>query len=534
MNMRGCQSALLLSHLIVAATSESLSVYPAVPGLQPSPYYKFRLQQVGSDQWLEPMAMLTECTDEKFCNTTGIGQKLDGWSNTYINFLMGDDTRVELEVTRLWGDEIIKTAVVHPAAAAEGCEVMDGKAYCVIHKQGLFTIDINGQMDEQDTGKLPDGGNYEGPAIHTLTVFANPFIEDVPSIFEEGVLGVSPGETAPTEGDWTTLVFLPGIHDIGVNFRLHSNRSYYIPGDAIVYGTMNNGQHGEDGDNIRIFGHGTLSGDLLPHPNFAQPPINESEHYTYHPINIRASTDCLIEGITISNSPSHTIGLSRPGGSDRPVEIRWIKIFTWRANGDGIGLKRNTLLEDSFIRTQDDSMYVQGRGVRRVVFWNDVNGVPFLLTKVGESSMEDHDIVVEDCTVVYSRRWLPPCFGGQAFNLRGGGGGDGGTRLTFRNIVVEDPRPTMQLFMLLLSNAGMDTCNGHLVSRDPGDVHGIVFQNISAAAPSVLGQQDTLWGMEEGHIYDLLFQNVRIGDKLVDSVEHFLTNQYVYDIKFAS
>ena len=44
-------------------------------------------------------------------------------------------------------------------------------------------------------------------------------------------------------------------------------------------------------------------------------------------------------------------------------------------------------------------MYVQGRGVRRVVFWNDVNGVPFLLTKVGESSMEDHDIVVEDCTV---------------------------------------------------------------------------------------------------------------------------------------
>ena len=44
-------------------------------------------------------------------------------------------------------------------------------------------------------------------------------------------------------------------------------------------------------------------------------------------------------------------------------------------------------------------MYVQGRGVRRVVFWNDVNGVPFLLTKVGEPGMEDHDIVVEDCTV---------------------------------------------------------------------------------------------------------------------------------------
>ena len=50
----------------------------------------------------------------------------------------------------------------------------------------------------------------------------------------------------------------------------------------------------------------------------------------------------------------------------------------------------------------------------------------------------------------------------------------------------------------------------------------------------MLGQKDTLWGMEDGHIYDLLFQNVRIEGKLVDSVEHFLTNQYVYDIKFVS
>ena len=51
-----------------------------------------------------------------------------------------------------------------------------------------------------------------------------------------------------------------------------------------------------------------------------------------------------------------------------------------------------------------------------MVFWNDVNGVPFLflrvilyffflvkvpflLTKVGSDSMEDHDVTVEDCTV---------------------------------------------------------------------------------------------------------------------------------------
>ena len=152
---------------------------------------------------------------------------------------MGSKARVEVEVTKLWGEDEITTAVVHPANAAEGCEVqipfhigescviiqvMGGKAYCVVHKQGLFTIDINGQMDEQDTGKLPDGGNYEGPPIHTLTVFANPFIEDEPDIFGEGVLAIEPGEEVPTEGNWQTLYFLPGLHHVGLNFRLHSNR----------------------------------------------------------------------------------------------------------------------------------------------------------------------------------------------------------------------------------------------------------------------------------------------------------------------
>ena len=109
-------------------------------------------------------------------------------------------------------------------------QVIGGKAYCVVHKQGLFTIDINGQMDEQDTGKLPDPAgrsenpNYDGPPIHTLTIFANPFIEDEPDVFGEGVLAIEPGEEVPTEGDWDTLVFMPGLHHIGLDFRIHSNR----------------------------------------------------------------------------------------------------------------------------------------------------------------------------------------------------------------------------------------------------------------------------------------------------------------------
>ena len=51
--------------------------------------------------------------------------------------------------------------------------------------------------------------------------------------------------------------------------------------------------------------------------------------------------------------------------TERPTYIRWVKIFTWKANGDGISTKKNSLIEDCFLRTQDDAVYVTGRGMRR-------------------------------------------------------------------------------------------------------------------------------------------------------------------------
>ena len=64
------------------------------------------------------------------------------------------------------------------------------------------------------------------------------------------------------------------------------NKSYFLPGDTVVYGTMNNGKVWDDGQFIRIFGHGTLSGDKLPHPNQAEPPIPNGDYLTYDPIYI--------------------------------------------------------------------------------------------------------------------------------------------------------------------------------------------------------------------------------------------------------
>ena len=85
---------------------------------------------------------------------------------------------------------------------------------------------------------------------------------------------VSPGQEPPTDGSWHTLYFLPGLHDIGIDYRLQANRSYYIPGDAVVFGTLTS-MDGEAGFGVKIFGHGTLSGDRLPHPSYSDTPQAE-------------------------------------------------------------------------------------------------------------------------------------------------------------------------------------------------------------------------------------------------------------------
>ena len=56
-----------------------------------------------------------------------------------------------------------------------------------VKKSNMFTIKIStpymNKWNFQDTGRLPGEpgdhlGYYQGPPIHTVTVFANPFLQD--------------------------------------------------------------------------------------------------------------------------------------------------------------------------------------------------------------------------------------------------------------------------------------------------------------------------------------------------------------------
>ena len=505
-----------LSHLHAGA---ELVVYPPVPGLAPSAHYQVRIRSIVEDaKWQSAFAFETTCKAiEK--DTDAYFDHLAGWTHAYVNF--ETSAAVEVEISRVNGQPI-RSAAVHPKRNASSCRVKDGKAYVRLDQRCLAAVDIDGQMDSQDTGK-----GYKGPPIHTISLFANPPLASKPTPDGSGVFTVKPGEQPPTAGDWTTLYFLPGIHDIGLAYPLRANCKYYIPGDAIVYGTLSNTEWGE-GRNIRIFGHGTLSGARLKHPEYVKPRVRQKEHNRYRPIEIVGTTDTKVDGITIADSAFHTLMLIHPYEPEHPNSVKWTKIFTWRANGDGINPFGNTLIEDCFIRTQDDSLYTNGHGIRRCVLWNDANGSSFVLSSL--SQLEGRKLVVEDCDVIYSRAKWHHWSGGRVFNMRAESNGPGGSNVIFRNINIEDPRPTLQQFFLCMT---VPKPYGDGDKSEAGDLSGILFQNISIAAPSVLGEPQLLWGQRNARIRDLMFDNLTVGGKKIQATDFFQTNEFVEGTVFS-
>ena len=520
-HLRALAATLLLALLSATAAAEDLVVYPTVPGHAPSEHYKVRIRSAkAGSEWQSAFAWETLCkVIEK--NTEAYFDHLAGWTHAYVNFEM--TSAVEIEISRTNGQPI-RSGVVHPKRKASACSVKDGKVLVRLDKPSLVAVDIDGQMDEQDTGK-----GYKGPPIHTISLFANPPLADKPKAGDTSVLQVKPGEIPPSDGPWTTLHFLPGVHDIGVGFKLRANCNYYLPGDAIVYGTLSNQKWG-DGHHIRIFGLGTLSGARTKHPKYVPNANLKEDHGLHRPIEIVGTTDTRVEGITIADSATHSLMLIHPYKKDHPNAVTWTKIFTWRANGDGINPFGNTLIEDCFIRTQDDSLYVNGLGIRRTVLWNDANGSSFVLSSMPQ--LTDRKMIVEDCDVIYARAKWDRWSGGRVFNMRGEGGGPAGAGVIFRNINIEDPRPTLQQFFICNTMPEPYSKDGQ--KRKAGDVSGILFQNISIAAPSVLGEPQLLWGQDDAKIRNLTFENLTVGGKKVATAEFFKTNQFVDGLKFES
>lgn len=559
----------------------NLHAYPPVPGLDPSPYYTYQVQKVSDlnasnledvTNWETPFAWFTQCPEKGDPNTPNAyySNQIGSWSHTYCNFEMDPNTPIVVKITRLDKDGApsgpITAAAPHPADRVEKVEIINGDVYVTMRNPAQVAIDIDGQLDSRHAPRAQAEGwdanivypyANEMDGAHAVTIFANPFITDKPDPNAPGVMKVNPGDPMPEDdGTWTTLYFMPGIHKMSVDengnerawhpddvYKINSNRQYYIPGDAIVYGNFNDkdptGYIGMIFENIRFFGHGTISGAKIPHWKDWPDEYTEMNvsHALLRIIEISDARNVVIEGITSSDQAEHGIYLlARNLNTYNPNYIKWVKMIGWRVNTDGMGASGNSYVEDSFIRGQDDAFYVNGMGQSRIIIWADVNGAPSrwdrLTNERGDNYLElglPKDLVMEDINIIYARSVFAPD------RLVIGGGGnigqktysDGtlntGQHIVYRNLIVEDSRPQR----LLIGSAG---------ETEGRKVRGVRLENINYKHPHAWGRLPSLKGLEDFYHKYWVFDNVNIAGEKVNATylynpEKFIT-EHVSDITF--
>lgn len=567
----------LFARLGVETVEGDIHVYPPVPGLDPSPHYTFSVQKVSAlnagakenaTNWENPFPWFTRCVDyDPVNNSAYYDEFIGGWSHTYTNFEMDAHTPIVVKISRLNPSGApsgpISSATAHPAHKVISCEVINGEVYVTMDQPALVAIDIDGQMDNRlapratETGFGSTAFPYRNAldGCHGVTIFANPFIKDKPTPGDPGVFVVQPGTLPPVDGSWNTLYFAPGIHKLSVDASgnerewqisdpqlLKNGKSYYIPGDAIVYGNFNDLDDNEDSSNIRVFGHGTISGTKIPHwRDFVGGELPEEHQKKLRMLHLTKSRGCTYEGITVADPAEHGIYIQGPDEDSAPNIIKWVKNISWRVNNDGGGVTGNGYVEDCFFRHQDDALYIRGVAIRRCVLWSDVNGAPLRCSFITNDLDEDfprtmpQDLIVEDIDVIYSRGVFagpdsttfgviatPGRFGGSKFFADGTP--NTAQHVIFRNIRITDPKPMRPLL-------GFDAL-GDVLNPQIGDWAGLRFENIEYRYPQVWGWKNRLLGSNDAAIRYWTFDQVKIGGQTLDA--SMFTNPLQFETGFVS
>lgn len=522
-------------------STDTLVVYKDVPGLAPSNFYSIKVRSAATNnEWVDIYANITKSLRSSIPETAeGTNNSKEhyytyvkDWSHTYANIEMGKNTKVEVQITAKNNFKIRSTvypngftkAKLHPEGKARDINVDAlGNITFTIYEPGQFTVDINGQMDEVNTGN-----GYAGPPIHAISIFANPYMKK--PVIDATVQVVEPGvKPSPLLGAKKTLYFKPGVHNIGRDFRIFANKNYYIPGDAIVYGTLsnesvNNDNPGSSGANIKIYGYGTLSGDSIKHAYYDPAYTTASSPYYQNDKSWKLiwavnCTNFVVEGVSLMNTPKHTAVLVPINSTKKETFGRWLKLITWRANGDGFGPH---YLSDSFLRCQDDCTYIVGDRLR-LVLWTDVNGTAIMMAQMPPKT--ERSVLVADCDVIYPRHNTTTWSGGRVFSRRGEQAPKGiGTEMvdvTFRDIRITDPFQTLETFSLL-STSTNGTSKGF---------SGIKFENISSVRTPVAGENKII-GHPDGPWSDITFCNVQLGTKKIESVSDLSIGNNVTNLKF--
>ncbi len=363
--------------------------------------------------------------------------------------------RVTVRVTKLDGD--FARARVLPSSRAIKPTIAGRTATFALDRPGQFAVE------------------FDESIAHPLLVFADP-----------------PETEIPARDDPNVIWFGPGVHDLGEKFIApRAGQTVYLAPGAFVRGRLK----ADHAPGARLIGRGVLSGQHLP-PN---PP---GTYTVPHLVDFAGASDRVrVEGVTLVDSP-HYFLLAR--GAD--CVVRNVKLLGWYYGTDGIGTGPRGLVEDCFLKCNDDALklYRDGMTVRRCTIWQMENGAAFQLS--WNLNSDASGIRVSDCDVIRVEHRGEANNRGIFCSIHGGRG-------HLHDFVFEDIRIENATWRLALFTTRKTAWSR---SETFGDITDITLRNVSIdgplARPSVIRSYEAT-----GRFARFTFENLRIGGELVDS-----------------
>lgn len=470
----------------LGVAADGLNVYGPIEGIAPSSRFSARVSVGKAWEPLFTMETVGPAKESKGVYATGIYDKVTGHSASWCTF--ESDVPVTVEITKL-GEGEINQCVIRPLSLGLKPTISADKRSVTFSIKPRF---VDGRQVPVNVAVELNGNTEE-----MMTVFASPHLEGKPVPDGQGVLAVRPGERPPAKGDWKTLYFLPGVHDLGLEpLALESGKTYYIPGDTWVDGSI--GDSKKRVHDTRVFGLGVLSGRKLGwrEVKFLNKGARTLQLF---------GENNVFEGITIIDSPFHTI-LAGSRNPARPTLVRNVKMHNWRINTDGIHFFGSGTAEDCFIHSQDDSHYTASAAdvvrFHRMVYWrDDTFGVDIILS-AGGGQKTFNESITEDCDSIYNQS----TWGGVHFENRSLGEGETIDGVVIKDFRIENPGKNKPLVRLTLD-------------KGPCTFRNVHFKNITALTDN--GHAFELFGGgPEALIEDVTFEDFKVGDRYIEDFSH--------------
>ena len=417
-------------------------------------------------------------------------------ANHWTTFSFADS--VDVEASRLDG-KAINTCIVRPLSLNIQTSIQGNTCSFTLDQPARVSVEID------ETRTISANFNQIGTVTkqivkNPLFVFAEPLETNIP---KSGTAGV--------------LYFGPGIHNIGKQYPLANNTQVYIAGGAYVIGTFKSAQ--SNPKNISIRGRGILSAIGLTET------AKESSQWGNHSIDFSRGTggsNLSIEGITITD-PLRACIISYS-----PIHIQRVKLMSWEHRNDGITAGNKSVVEDNFIKVQDDNikLYYSNQVVRRNVIWQQTGGGVFKLawslsgTDQG-NQVSDIDIIHSDVFNDYSSaepdrpdmHSTSAIFSSMGFNknasFRNG---------TFKNIRIEEKHLLRLMSLRMVTthkSPGGTSVWGNPSPAASKQIDNLTFQNVELPAEPY--KESTLYGNAGGTISNLKFVNLSVGGQVVTS-----------------